>query len=183
MATKKTDTNIPAFMSNNSEPAAFCQPAVSRFFRKIGCFDLNIVICRVGVFVQNPDFTHISEETVNGFNYIAVFHGLSRHVFQNGCHRVAFLCIDNHLSTIAGALHFGNAAGLDRSELTVVGQPAIGRFFCKVGVYNVNIVVSGMGVFIQDPDFTGLCQITVDGFNDIAELDQVEAYIMVEVER
>ena len=70
--------------------------------------------------VQNPHFAHFGEETVNRFDYVACFHGLSGNIFQNGSYRVTFLRVDGDFCAVAGAAHFGNAATLYCAKPSIV---------------------------------------------------------------
>ena len=68
----------------------------------MGVFNLDVVVGRVGVFIQNPHFAGLREIGVDGFNYVACLHRFVGNKFQNACHRVTFLREDNDFLTVAG---------------------------------------------------------------------------------
>ena len=76
----------------------------------MGVFDFDVIVGRVGVFVQNADLAGLREIVIDGFNGVTRFHGFIGNIFQNGCHGVAFLGVDDHFRAVAGAAHFGDAA-------------------------------------------------------------------------
>ena len=76
----------------------------------MGVFDINVVIGGVGVFVQDPHPAGLCEIAVDGFDYVAFFHGFVGNKFHNACHRVTFLGEDDDFLTVAGVAQSGNAA-------------------------------------------------------------------------